>query len=69
MQPFFTIKRKSDEKTDFIQEYDFKNDKFIGDVDNYTYNDIDVFIGVPSEILKPLFIREKVSKEKSEVVE
>lgn len=69
MQSFFAIKRKSDEKTDFIYEYDFKNDKFIGDVDNYTYNDIDVFIGVPSEILKPLFIREKVSKEKSEVVE
>ena len=69
MQPFFTIKRKSDEKTYFIYEYDFQIGKFIGDVDNYTYNDIDVFIGVPSEILKPLFIREKVSKEKSEVVE
>ena len=69
MRPFFTIQRKSDGKTDYIYEYDFKNDKFIGDVENYTYKDIDTFIGVPSEILKPLFVKEKASKEKVDVDE
>lgn len=69
MQPFFTIKRKSDGKTDFVYEYDFKYGKFVGDVNNYTYDDIDVFIGVPSEILKPLFVREKVAREKTEPVD
>ena len=66
MNPFFTIQRKSDNKTDFIYEYDFKAGKFIGGTASYTYNDIIQFIGVPGEILKSLFVKETKNAAKLE---
>ncbi len=64
MKPLFTVKRKSDDKTDFIYSFNFKTGEFYGEHVAYSYDDIDYFIGLPAEFLKALFIKpEKVKKE------
>lgn len=61
MNPVFIVKR-TDGLTDNIFEYDFKNGKFIGGADNYSYKDIENFVYVPSEVLASLFVKEDKCK-------
>ena len=69
MKPLFTVKRKSDDKTDFIYSFNFKTGDFYGENVAYSYDDIDYFIGLPAEFLKVLFIKpEKAKKEDEPVV-
>lgn len=63
---FFTIQRKSDGKTDNIYEFDFASGKFIGGADNYRYEDIMFFIGVPSEIIREIAYKERRAKKQTE---
>lgn len=68
---FFIIKRKSDGKTDGINEYNFKTGKFVGNTGEYTYDDIEYFIGVPSTVLKELLAEKpkRVAKQEEDKAE
>lgn len=68
MKPVFSVARKSDGLTDFIYSFDFKAGEFVGDVDIYSYDDVDYFIGLPAEIVRLLFEDKHKAKKEAEPV-
>lgn len=66
MRPVFMVKLNNG-MTDNIFEYDLKNGQFIGQAGNYSYSDINYFIGIPVEIIRSNFEVKRSSKKNLEV--